>query len=56
MDQTGVLFFGTPGTINDFAKTSKMAESKIPDSYLNPKEIAPKELKAKGLTNKSTKF
>ena len=38
-------------TINDFAKTNKMAES-----HLNTKEIAPEELKAEGLANKSTKF
>ena len=38
-------------TINDFSKTNKMAED-----HLNTKEIASEELKAKGLTNKSTKF
>ena len=38
-------------TINDFSKTNKMAEGQ-----LNTKEIAPEELKAKGLTNKTTKF
>ena len=43
-------------TINDVAKTNKVAESKKAESHLNTKEIAPEELKAKGLTNKSTKF
>ena len=33
-----------------------MAESKIAESHLNTSEIAPEEPKAKGLTNKSTKF
>ena len=31
-------------------------ESKIAESHLDTEEIAPEELKAKGLTDKSTKF
>ena len=38
--------------INDFAKTNKMAESKMAENHLNTKEISPEEPKAKGLTNK----
>ena len=33
-----------------------MAESKMAKRQLNKKEIAPEEFKAKGLTNKRTKF